>query len=251
MKDVLIQRQKGWIKARLEGSFPGEFCYFRGLNGVPEQTEEGQRILVADEESGRVLGESVLADVSEGELRFFPLTPVRKPAPEDPPSKGFKYVDADSCGKYSIEFMGVEHVYKNLDKLLRGILEKRPETRDDLDLLYHIIWTEVQNLNLNEYCEYQERLVTGKLKTLVDQIQVQESRFPPRTPEKVEERWKNTSKGLRKFEDLERYLQSVKGFYRENGQSGVVDELDNYFDFRSKSEKSQSSKERVLEAVNG
>lgn len=39
-EDVLIQRQKGWIQARLDSSFPGKFCYFRGLNGVPEQTEE-------------------------------------------------------------------------------------------------------------------------------------------------------------------------------------------------------------------
>lgn len=123
MQDVLVELDIEDIKSRLASNCSRKFCYYRDLNGVPEGTKEGQKILFSDGQEVRA--ESVLLEVSEGEFRFEPLTPVHRPHPSSPPSRGYKYVDSEDCGQYEVNLMGMMHEFKTFDDLMKGLLRNR------------------------------------------------------------------------------------------------------------------------------
>lgn len=246
---ILVKASSSRIKNCLKGQRSG-FCYFKGLNGEPRKDVEGMKILYSD--GDEVKGESVIVQAREGELKFSPLSPVVRPHPCSPPEKGFKYVDLEQ-DLYSIEFMGVEHFFHTLDELILKVLEKRPGTRDDLQLLAHTLWTEVQDLELSKYGEYRERIPRSKVEKVAKKYQVRELRFPPCTPEEVKKRYRNYGKSYRHFDSVQDYAFQVRDYY-----SGDVEfRPGDYFEKEKtdEGEEDSSSTEKrlkqVKEAVSG
>lgn len=223
MKDLLFQKDKDWIQKHLEGRYSGRFVRIE-VGEEPELTGEGQRVLFSDGQE--VMGESVIKEVSQKEVRFDPLTPVRKPNPKPPQHRGFVYVDADQASRYSIEFMGVEHSFKTLHDLMRGVLEKREEARNSDDVLYHTIWRDVQGLNLNSRDEFCDRIPRGKIDSVREEVQVEMVVFPPTTAEVVKKRFRESSKATRIHGSLEEYVEAVKKFYLEKGRKRIVEDID-------------------------
>jgi len=224
MMDILVQKDRKSIKSKLKGQFSGRFCYFSDFNGVPEQTNEGCRILFSDGEN--VIGESVILDVSSSEIRFEPLTPVRKPNPESPPGTGYKYVDAGDCGKYSIDFHGVEHVYETFHDLMKAVLKNRPKARNSEDVLLHTIWTDVEGRDLNDREEFCQRFERGTVLRIRDEVQLDRLQYPPTDPDVLEKRYSQSTKAYRVFGSLEGFVDDVMEFYRERGEARSVEDLD-------------------------
>jgi hypothetical protein len=244
--DLLIWKSEEWIKNHLYQNFSGRFCQLQ-VNEKPEQTSEGEKILVSDGETVRA--ESHVEEVTEDSIRIEPLTAVQKPHPEKPPGTGYEYVDEEDCGKYSIQFMGMEHVYQTLHDVVEAILEKRPGTRDREDLLCHVIWTEVHGRDLNEWSEFADRLERGSIVRVRDELQVKRGVYPPTEPDEIRSRYSGSAKASRIYESLESYVEQVKEFYRGQGSEDVVDRVDAAFSFEEDS--LQDRKEQVLEKVSG
>ena len=235
---VLVQAPKEEIKGYLKGSRPeGSFCYYRDLNGRPRSAEEGMKILFSD--GSRVRGMGVIVNIEYGEFKFSPLQAVNRPHPDSPPEKGFKYVEL-SEDLHQVELMGVPHYFRTLDELILTLLEKRPETREDLDALCHLVWVEAQGLDLSQLGEFQERIGREEIAKIRRKWQVRELRYPPRTPEEVKKRYREYGKAYRHFDGLQDYAFSVRDFY------------DGELDFRPgdyfEKEEEQGSEDR-LEAV--
>jgi len=244
---ILVKASTSRIRNCLKGQREG-FCYFKGLNGSPRKDVEGMRILYSD--GDEVKGESVVVQAREGELKFSPLRPVVRPNPESAPEKGFKYVTLEQ-DLYSIEFMGVEHFFHTLDELILKVLEKRPGTREDLQLLAHIVWTEVQDLELSNYSDYGERIPVSEISKIARKFQVRELRFPPRTPDGVKKRFRNYGKAYRHFDSVRDYAFQVRDYYDGSVEFSPGD----YFEKEETSDDESSSTEnrlnRVKEAVSG
>lgn len=226
--DLLISRNEKWIKNHLYQNFSGRFCRLE-IDEKPEQTSKGERVLFSD--GDRVRAESYIEEVRKDCIRVEPLTAVEKPHPEEPPGTGYKYVDAGDCGKYSIEFMGMEYVYETLHDLIEAIMEKKPVTRIDEDVLCHIIWTEVEDLDLNDRKDYLERFDRGDIVRVRDELQVKRGVFPPMEPDEVRDRYSGSAKASRIYESLENYVEQVKEFYEERGRDGVVERMEEAFSF--------------------
>jgi len=239
MKDVLVQESREDIKGKLAPNFDGRFCYYRGLDGKPEKTKPGKKILYSTGQ--RVIAESTIIEVEEDYLRFDPLTPVSRPNPASPSKRGLEYVDAEDCGKYDIEIMGIEHSYRNTHKLVRGILENRREARNDRDLLKHIVWTKAQDLDLNDSGQFQERIEPGYIDNVSNQIQLQNCAYPPTDPETLESMFKHSSKVNRHFQNFEDFVNSAVKFYDRQGMSGEAKKINSAFSFSSSSSFSDSA----------
>lgn len=244
--DLLFWKSEEWIKNHLYQNYSGRFCQIE-VNEKPEQTSEGEKILVSD--GDKVRAESHIEEVREDSIRVEPLTPVQKPHPEQPPGTGYEYVDEGDCGKYSIEFMGMEYVYETLHDVVEAILEKRPETREREDLLCHLIWTEVRGTDLNDWPEFVDRLDRGTIVRVRDELQVKRGIYPPTEPDEIRDRYSGSAKASRIYESLERYVQQVKDFYREQGSEEVVDRVDEAFSFEEDS--LQDRKELVKQKARG
>lgn len=247
MKDVLVQKDLERIKDLLASNFDGRFCYYRDLNGRPEKTKPGKKILFSD--GRRVRGESVLIEVYEGELRFEPLTPVERPNPDSPPARGFKYVDAADCGKYSIEFVGMEHSFKTFKDLVRGILRNVPEARNSLDELKYQIWISCQDLDFSDREDFEERIPSGDIKRVLEEVQLQDCFYPPTDPEVLRKRFNRSSKGSRIY-NLEDFVRKAVEFYREKGEISVAEDLEEAFELSVDSDRKDVA-EIVKEKVSG
>ncbi|MFU1780266.1 hypothetical protein ACM16X_02670 [Haloarcula japonica] len=223
MKDLLFQMDRDWIRKHLESTYDGRFCRIP-VSQEPELSGEGQKILFSD--GDKVIAESVITEIRSGEVRFEPLTAVRKPNPESPPGNGFEYVDAEECGRYSIRFHGVEHVYKTLHDLIEALLEKREEMRNSEELLCHTVWSRVQDLDLNRFEEFEERMDRGTIVGVRDEFQVEREVYPPTDPEELVERYRGSSRATRMHGSLRGYVEKAKEFYREKGRDTVADRLD-------------------------
>lgn len=240
-KDVLVQEDYERIKERITCS--QRFCYYRDLNGWPEKTEEGRKILFSD--GDRVRAESILIEVSKGEFRCEVPTAVNRPLPESSPARGFKYVDAEEAGRYHINFTGIEHSYRNFHECVKGILENVPGARNDFEELKYQVWIHVQDLDLSRREEFSQRISEGNIRKVLLELQVGRVVFPPTSPEVVEKRFKQSSKGSRRF-SLEDYVEKVKGFYQERGRD--VSGLDDYFSFsKNSSDAVEVVREKVAE----
>lgn len=239
MRDVLVQESREDIKGKLSPNFDGRFCYYRDINEKAEGTKPGKKILFSTGQ--RVIAESTIIEVGEDFLRFDPLTPVSKPNPASPKAKGVRYVDAGECGKYDIKIMGIEHSFRNTHKLVRGILEKRPQARNDRDLLKHIVWTKAQDLDLNDADDFQDRIEPGYIDNVANQIQLQNCAFPPTDPETLESMFKHSRKVNRHFQDFEDFVTSAVQFYDRNGSSGEAKKINSAFSFSSSSSFSDSA----------
>ena len=253
MKDILVQESREAIKSKLTGKFDGQFCCYNDLNGKPGKTEAGKKILFSTGQ--RVIAESVITDVGYGEIRHEPLEAVSRPNPASPPKKGVEYVDADSCGKYSIELMGIEHSYKNTHKLIRGILKNRKIARSNRELLKHIVWTEAQDLDLNDRQDFEERIEPSYIEKTANDLQLQNCVYPPTDPDTLESMFKHSKKVNRYFDDLQSFVKSAVKFYDENGSPGDARRVNSAFSFSSTGSFSDSSvdrdevNDRVKEAV--
>lgn len=244
---ILVKASSKRIKSCLKGQRKaGSFCYFKGINGSPRKDVEGMKILYSD--GDRVRGMSVVTSSRPGELQFSPLTPVVRPNPASPPEKGFKYVDLEQ-DLYSIEFMGVQHFFHTLDELILKVLEKRPGTRDDLQLLSHVVWTEVQDLQLGEFNQYQERIPRSEISKIARKYQVRKLQYPPRTPDSVKSRFRGYGKAYRHYDSVRDYAFQVRDYYDGKVEFSPGD----YFEKEETSEDESSSIEnrlnRVKEAV--
>jgi len=249
-----VQESREDIKGKLSPNFDGRFCYYRDLDGKPERTEPGKKILYSTGQ--RVIAESTIIEVEEDYLRFDPLTPVSRPNPASPKAKGLRYVDADDCGKYDIKIMGIEHSYRNTHKLVRGILEKRPQARNDRDLLKHIIWTKAQDLDLNDVEDFEERIEPGYLDNVANQIQLQNCAYPPTDPETLRSMFKHSNKVNRHFDSFEDFINSAVRFYDREDMGGVAKKINSAFSFSNSSSFSDSAgidleevKEKIRQTV--
>lgn len=249
MKDILVKESREEIKSKLAGKFDGQFCCYNDLNGKPGKTEAGNKILFSTGQ--RVIAESVVTDVSYGEIRHEPLEAVSRPNPASPPRKGVEYVDADSCGKYCIELMGIEHSYKNTRKLIRGILENRREARNNRELLKHVIWTETQDLDLNDREDFEERIEPSYVDKTANDLQLQNCVYPPTEPETLESMFKHSTKVNRYFDSLEEFVGSAVKFYDQNGSPGDARKINSSFSFSSSGSFSASTvdREKINERV--
>lgn len=100
-RDVLIHTTESRIAhKRRENIEPGHTPFWE-VNGTPRQTEPGQRIWF--EADGRLIATAEILDVERGKLWFEPLRGVDAPAPVDPPTRGFTYVDGDGEAWPSLE----------------------------------------------------------------------------------------------------------------------------------------------------
>ena len=245
MKDLLFKMREEWVKKHLQGRYDGRFCRVP-VRQEPELSGEGQRILFSDGE--RVIGESVISDIRKGEVRFEPLTAVRKPNPVEPPENGFEYVDAEDCGRYSIRFHGVEHGYETLHDVVEAVLDKREEARNSDEVLCHTFWTKVQDLDLNRYEDYSERLDRGTLLGVRDEFQVQRGVYPPTDPEIVVKRYKESARATRIYGSIKGYVETVQEYYREDGREDLAEEIGERVELPDESEDGRSN-EMVRERV--
>lgn len=221
-KDLLFQMEEDWVKKHLERQYDGRFVRLP-VNEYPELTGEGRKVLFSD--GDRVIGEAELKEVDEDEIRFEPLTGVNRPNPERPQENGYKYVDASDCGQYEIEFMTVPHEYETFQDLVRGILKKRPSTRNNLEPLKHAVWAEAQDLDLNNWSDYQDRIQSSTVKKTVEEIQIWNCAFPPTDPEELVNRFKSYSKSYRRYAGLKEYVEDAADFYRERGDPSKAETL--------------------------
>lgn len=213
MQDVLVEVELEWIKKRLASNVDRRFCYYRDLNGLPEGTKEGKKILFSDGQEVRA--ESVLLEVSDGEFRFSPLTPVRRPHPSSPPSRGYKYVDSDSCGQYEVSLMGITHEFKTFHDLMKGLLRNRPSCRNSLDELKFTVWKEVQGLDLNKRNDWRERISIEDIRRVRYELQVGSCFFPPTDVDELRSIFSGSSKANRKYQGFLGFLESTIEFYQD------------------------------------
>ena len=246
LQDVLVEVNLEWIKDRLSSNVDRKFCYYRDLNGVPEGTSEGQKILFSDGQEVRA--ESVLLEVSEGEFRFEPLTPVHRPHPSSPPARGYKYVDSESCGQYEINLMGIKHEFKTFHELMKGLLRNRPRCRNSLDELKFTVWRGVQGLDLNKREEWQERISVSDIRRVRHQLQADDVFFPPTELGELRDIFNMSTRANRKHDGFQGYLESVLDFYE--GRAVDVEDLVEEFDSISESGGSESpNHDLVVERV--
>lgn len=249
MKDLLFQMSEEWIKKHLQSKHEGRFIKL-DVKEHPELTGKGRKVLFSD--GDRVIGEAELKEVNDDEIRFEPLTGVNRPNPERPQENGFKYADADDCGQYEVQFMTTPHEYETFNDLVRGILKKKPPTRNDLEQLQHLVWAEAQDLDLNNWSDYQERIQSSTIRTTVEEIQVWNCAFPPTDPEVLVERFKSYSKSTRRYDGLKDYVEDAADFYRERGAPGKAETLLNEVELpereRPVEERHQVIVEKVAEA---
>lgn len=224
--DLLVQKSEEWIRDHLYQNYDGRFCRIE-VDEEPEQAGEDDLVLFSDGDTVRA--ESHIIETSSDSVRVEPLTPVQKPHPKEPLGHGFEYVDAGDCGKYSIKFMGMEHVYETFYDLVKGILEKKPGARNWSDVLCHIVWTEVEERDLNNRQEFVDRLDRAEIISVRDDLQVQRVVFPPMDPDELRKRYTSSSKASRIYQSLGNYVEDVKQFYREQGDDRIVERLENSF----------------------
>ena len=222
MKDLLFQMDEDWVKKHLRGKYDGRFIKL-DVKEHPELTGKGQMVLFST--GDQVVGEAELKEVDQDEIRFEPLKPVSRPNPEQPQENGFKYVDADDCGQYEIQYMGMIYEFKTFEDLVRGILKQKPSTRNDLEQLQHIVWSEAQDLDLNNWSDYSERIDPSTVRTTVEEIQVWNCAFPPTDPEELVDRFKSYAKSTRRYEGLKEYVEDAADFYREQGSPSKAETL--------------------------
>jgi hypothetical protein len=234
----------------LESQVQDRFCYYRDLNEQPNGTEEGRRILFAVD--GEVRGESVLEEASREQFRFEPITPVRRPLPESPPSRGFTYVDADDCGQYEIEIMGMVHEFRTFKDLMKGLLEGREEARNSIDDLLYAVWVECQGQNLLNREQFSDRIPRSKVETVRCELQVRDCFYPPTDPQELKELYRSAKTGKRSYRGLREYVQSAADFYRDRGRDEVVSELSKIFEKKEDSGRTRvDPKEKVVDRVEG
>lgn len=90
--DVLVQTSRAALEHKMKGEVkPGHLPFWR-VNGTPRKTEVGRAILFSD--GDRVVARGVIADLEDGRIWFSPLEDVDEALPDEPPSRGFKYVEA-------------------------------------------------------------------------------------------------------------------------------------------------------------
>ena len=243
MQDVLVEMDVEKIKSKLQGNVDRKFCYYRDLNGVPEGTKEGQKILFSDGQEVRA--ESVLLEVSEGEFRFEPLTPVHRPHPSSPPSRGYKYVDSEGCGQYEINLMGMVHEFKTFHDLMKALLRNRPECRNSFDELKFTVWKEVQGLDLNNRSDWQDRISEGDIRSVRHQLQVGDVFFPPTQLGELKNIFNLSTRANRKHDGFQGYLEAVVSFYEEKAVD-LEDLVEHLEEIRSSS---SSNHELVKERV--
>jgi hypothetical protein len=246
--DLLVEKSRSWIEERFYENYSGRFCRLE-LNEKPGQAGEGDLVLFSD--GDRVYGEARIEDVKSGFVRLEPLTPVVKPNPEEPPGYGFEYVDAGDCGKYSIELGGKEHVFETFHDLTRGILEKRPPARNRDDVFCHVVWSEVQSLDLNSQEEFLDRMSRSEILSIRNGLQIEKLVYPPTGPDVVESRYRGSSKAHRIYGSLENYVDDVKEFYAKRQEGGIVYSLDTGFEFEDAEDSLRERKQLVRTAVAG
>ncbi|WP_455447835.1 hypothetical protein [Natrinema thermotolerans] len=89
--DVLVQTDRDALEHKMDGAVPVGHLPFWRVTGTPRRTEPGRAILFSDGQ--RVIARGVIAKLEEGRIWFNPLEDIDEELPDDPPSRGFKYVD--------------------------------------------------------------------------------------------------------------------------------------------------------------
>jgi len=246
--DLLFKKSEDWIQERLEKNTDSYFCRVE-VQEKPVQTGEGSKVLFTDGDA--VKAEGRIQEVRDNEVRFAPLEPVFKPLPEDAPGTGYEFVDAEDCGKYTVEFDGKEYGFETFHDLTRGVLKHVPESRNDEDVFCHVVWSRVQDLDLNDVDEYRKRLKRSEILRIRDEIQVLKMAFPPTEPGEIRSRYSSMSKASRVYQGLENYVEQVKRFYAKRREGEIVYELDTSFDFSNGNERLEECKELVRDRVAG
>lgn len=246
MKDLLFQRSEDWIKERIQGNHKGRFVKI-DVREHPELTGQGQKVLFST--GDKVIGEAELKEVDEDEIRFEPLTVVSRPNPKQPKENKYEYVDADDCGQYEIQFMTTPHEYETFQDLVRGILKKRPPTRNDLEQLQHAVWAEAQDLDLNKWSDYSDRIDPSTVRTHVEEIQVWNCAFPPTDPEELVDRFRSYPKSTRRYETLKEYVEDAAEFYREQGDPGKAETLLNEVELPEEERPTEERHQIIVEKV--
>lgn len=246
--DLLFKKSEDWIEERLKENTDSYFCRVQ-VREKPVQTGEGSRVLFTDGEA--VKAEGRIHEVREDEIRFDPLEPVFKPIPEKDPGTGYEFVDAEDCGKYTVEFHGKEYGFETFHDLTRGVLKHVPEARNDEDVFCHVVWSQVQNLDLNDVDEYCERLKRSEILRIRDEMQLLKVAFPSTDPEVIRSRYSSMSKASRVYQGLENYVDEVKRFYAKRQEGEIVYELDIGFDFTGGNERLEKCKELVRDRIAG
>ena len=88
--DVLIQSSRSALEHKRKGEVKPGYLPFWRVNGTPRKTDVGRSVLFSDGE--RVIARGVIADLEDGRIWFSPLEFVDEELPDEPPSRGFKYV---------------------------------------------------------------------------------------------------------------------------------------------------------------
>lgn len=219
MKDVLIRADKDTIRKNLKSNVPeGQFCYRKISNGTPRKTCAGMKIMFSD--GDRIRGEGVILEVSDGRIQFDPLNQVSKPNPVEPPTEGykFKYVDPGDRGKYTIEFLGVEHEFSTIKDLVESILKHREDARNSDTELKFTIWKEVQNLDLNKKEDFKQRINDRTITRVRADLQNSQRKYLPTDPEVLKERFDRA--------------EDIRQHYSNEFSKGTVKELDEYFEVK-------------------
>jgi len=245
--DLVFSKSEDWIQERLVENTDAYFCRVE-VREKPVQTSGGEKILFTDGEA--VKAEGRIQEVREGEIRFDPLEAVFKPLPEKVPGTGYEFVDAEDCGKYTVELEGKEYGFETFHDLTRGILEHIPESRNSEEVFCHVVWSRVQDLDLNDVDEYRERLRRSEILRIRDEIQVLKVAFPPTEPDLIRSRYSSVGKASRVYRGLQNFVDEVKRFYAERQEGEIVYELDTSFDFHGEG-RLEDCKELVRSRVAG
>jgi len=89
--DVLVQTSPNALEHKMSGEVPAGHLPFWGVNGTPRKTEPGRAILFSDGQ--QVIARGVIAKLEDGRIWFSPLEEADDELPDDPPSRGFTYVN--------------------------------------------------------------------------------------------------------------------------------------------------------------
>lgn len=93
--DVIIQSKKQAISHKMKSHFqdPENFICWWEVNGKPQKTMKGKKILFSDGEE--VFAKGTILEVEEERITFEPLEKTSEENPVEPPTRGFKYLIYD------------------------------------------------------------------------------------------------------------------------------------------------------------
>lgn len=119
------------------------------------------------------------------------------------------------------------HEYETFNDLVRGILGKRPQSRNNIRQLQQVVWSEAQDLDLNKWSDYSNRIDLSTVRIRAEESQVGECFCPPTDSQELVNRFRSYSKPGRMYHGLQEHVEDAADFYGRQGSLSKPETLSN------------------------